>query len=354
MSRFLRWWKFSPCVSQKFWPSSCQLTVTSGTPNSTSRRARSRHWPWMCRPYLSRRWGDSLRDVERSPRPGRGQRVQRPGLKGVPARRGGLGVLSLEGQKLAAAGEPVRVDARGQGKALDLEARIVGIAFHAERIESLAQPSRGLAGSAAAGRSGMGHGPGHGDRGRQGPRRRREAAACPPAPPGAASRWARARPRRRTAWGPGARSRLRWALERWAGSSWVMDRMIARRSVRAASLGKCSLIRTPGHGGSRSTESSLGSRSAHRALGPRYRAGWARPTGRSRCKPWPGQSRQLADSPDAPPRPAPAGPAWARWLNRAGRLSPVIARAPAPSTWRRVRVRRACRSPAHAASPPSP
>ena len=48
--RFLSWLKLSPCVSQKFCPSSCQLTVTRPTPASTSRRASSRHWPWMCRP----------------------------------------------------------------------------------------------------------------------------------------------------------------------------------------------------------------------------------------------------------------------------------------------------------------
>ena len=41
--RFLSWLKLSPCVSQKFWWSSCQFTVTSPTPASTSRRARSRH-----------------------------------------------------------------------------------------------------------------------------------------------------------------------------------------------------------------------------------------------------------------------------------------------------------------------
>ncbi len=40
--RFFRWLKLSPCVSQKFWPSLCQLTVTNATPASISRRARAR------------------------------------------------------------------------------------------------------------------------------------------------------------------------------------------------------------------------------------------------------------------------------------------------------------------------
>ena len=38
------------CVSQKFCPSWCQLTHTRRTPASISRRASSRHWPWVCRP----------------------------------------------------------------------------------------------------------------------------------------------------------------------------------------------------------------------------------------------------------------------------------------------------------------
>ena len=37
--------KFRPCVSQKFRPSLCQFTLTSGTPCSTSRRANSTHCP---------------------------------------------------------------------------------------------------------------------------------------------------------------------------------------------------------------------------------------------------------------------------------------------------------------------
>ena len=112
-----------------------------------------------------------------------------------------------------------------------MEVRGVRVALDAERVERLAEPAAVLAGRPAAGRGGVRDRPGHGHR-RAASRPRVGRGAAPPARRGAASR--AATDRRRRSCGVGARwpVRTRWAVERCAGSSWLIDRTIASRCVR--------------------------------------------------------------------------------------------------------------------------
>jgi hypothetical protein len=124
-------------------------------------------------------------------------------------------------------------------------------------------------------------------------------------------------------YGVGARwpVKTRCAVERCVKSSWLIDRMIAKRSVRIASLGKCSLIRRPGV------------RVAIVRKLPRISAG-ASGLG-SQVSSWLGPPHMKISRQDRA-RPNPAGPAaTARLRYNWGSPSPAIASVPAHKASRR-------------------
>ena len=126
--------------------------------------------------------------------------------------------------------------------------------------------------------------------------------------------------------GVGARwpVRSRWAVERWAKSSWLIERTIASRCACAASRGKCSLIRTPGRLVAivRELAADLG---GGVGLGvPGVELARARPTGRSGCRRGPGRSRRRGRR------------RAARRRKSSGSPRPVSVSAPARSASRRV------------------
>ena len=280
-------------------------------------------------------------DLEGAACLGRAERVERPRrnpshaagpVPESPARR--------DRPALARARRPPSrsaVDAVGQAEPVDLEIGGVGVALDrgtgrtpcrasrragrgpCRRVRPDARRSRASSPPGAAPRASGGSGP--------------------PARPGAASRSATGRRRRNTASGRGGRSGpgapSRGARSRRGSST---GRSPARPSA-SASLGKCSLIRTPGVARRDRGELAADLRRARRAWGPRCRAGWARPTGRSGCTTSPGRSPSLYR------RRRPRRTVAARPRKRPGSPSPVRASIPARRTSRRGQPSR--RRPPH-------
>ena len=169
-------------------------------------------------------------DVEGASGLGRGEGVDGAGLEAVPGGWGWLrgGFERDAAEEVAAAGEPIDIDAFGEVEAGDLEGGSVGVADDDEGVERLAEPAAVLAGGPASGRGGMRDDPGEDDGGREVPRGGMRRATNEP-------RWGQSAAEGPSAseLGRGARWPVwrRWTVERWAGSSWVMERTSARRCI---------------------------------------------------------------------------------------------------------------------------
>ena len=133
--------------------SSSQLTVTSDTPASTSRRASSRLWPNLPAPYRSRVCGGSLSSRKASLARAIAQHRKR-GVDVIGKRPHGRLAATASGasdasscaQQLAPREHAIDRHVGGQPNALHLKLLVAGIALHEKRIVQLAHPPAGLAG----------------------------------------------------------------------------------------------------------------------------------------------------------------------------------------------------------------